>query len=868
MSGKEKILVVDDTAPVLRMLSTFLRAEGYQVLEAATGAECLELVRQEQPDLTLLDVVLPDLDGREVCRRIKAEPALAGSYVILFSALETDSRSQVSGLAAGADGYISQPISRQALLKHMEAVLRLQQTEKALRERTRELNERIAEQRRVDKALAWEASVHAALAELSRAIIQSASLEDIAVLVLENAKGLTNSKFGYVGYIDAESGYLVSPTMTRDVWNTCQVFDKDIVFKEFRGLWGWVLTQRTALLTNDPAQDARACGTPEGHIPIERFLSVPALIGGELVGQVAVANSKYDYGEPDLMLVERLAALYAVAVQQKRSEKALRLALANSQQRQAEVSALLAGARAVLSHHTFEGSARAIYEACRDLVGATAGYVSLATADGAANEVVFLDSAGQECSVDPDLPMPIRGLRAEAYRSGQPVYDNNFSTSAWLVYLPAGHTTLDNVLFAPLLLEGKVIGLLGLANKPGGFSDDDANLAAAFGELAAVAFLNSRMLEALETSENRFRSVVQSAHDAIITVDHKGKIAFWNPAAEAMFGYPPAEAIGRPLTSIMPERFRKRHQRRFEGIVTTGTSSIVGKSMEMVAQAQDGREFPVELCLSLWESSEGSFFTGVVHDITERKWAEEALRRSHDELETRVAERTAALIQAERLAIAGKLAASLAHEINNPLQSAIGCLDLAQEALADGEDAQQFLQVASEALERATRVLAGLRDLQRQSKVEKREPGDLRILLEKVLLLTQKQLETHAIRVQWEAEEQLPSIPLMPNAIQQVFLNLVLNAIDAMAGGGTLQVGMRRSVRGRRPGVSVEIRDDGVGMPPASVARLFDPFYSTKTEGLGLGLFISQNIVQQHGGQIDVQSQEEEGTTFTVWLPA
>jgi GAF domain-containing protein len=183
--------------------------------------------------------------------------------------------------------------------------------------------EDITERKRVEDALAWEASVHAAMAELSKALIRSVSLDDIAYLVLENARGLTGSRFGYVGYIDPESGYFISPTLTRDIWDICEVREKDIVFQEFRGLWGWVLEQRAPLVANEPADDPRASGTPQGHIPIERVLSVPALIGEELVGQISVANPDRDYTKQDLAVVEYLASLYALAVQEKRSEKAL-----------------------------------------------------------------------------------------------------------------------------------------------------------------------------------------------------------------------------------------------------------------------------------------------------------------------------------------------------------------------------------------------------------------------------------------------------------------------------------------------------------------------------------------------------------------
>jgi PAS domain S-box-containing protein len=171
-------------------------------------------------------------------------------------------------------------------------------------------------------------------------------------------------------------------------------------------------------------------------------------------------------------------------------------------QRQAEIAALFSSFQAILRYRKFNEAARSIFDACKSLIGATAGYVALLTADAQRNEVLFLDSGGLPCAVDPSLPMPVRGLRARAYRSGSVVYDNDFSRGDWTRFLPEGHLQLNNVLFSPLVLDGTALGLVGLANKPQGFTENDARMASAFGELAAVALQNSRAMEALEKSHD------------------------------------------------------------------------------------------------------------------------------------------------------------------------------------------------------------------------------------------------------------------------------------------------------------------------------------------------------------------------------
>jgi len=312
-------------------------------------------------------------------------------------------------------------------------------------------------------------------------------------------------------------------------------------------------------------------------------------------------------------------------------EEARRCA-AEAEQHRAEVSALLATARAILQHREFKDTARAIFDSCKELIGATAGYVALLSADGSTNDLVFLDSGGLPCSVDPTLPMPIRGLRAVAYRSNEVAWDNNFATSEWVNCLPDGHAKLDNVLFAPLVIEGKAVGLLGLANKPGGFTENDARVAAAFGELAAVALLNTRTLEFLKTSEERFRSVTETANDAIVSVDSTGRVVHWNPGAEQMFGYSAKEAEGRDVTFIMPERFHEPHKQAMQRVVSGGPTRIVGKTVELVGVRKGGDEFPVELSLATWKTNDGMFFTGIIRDITERKLAEEELRKSNQRI--------------------------------------------------------------------------------------------------------------------------------------------------------------------------------------------------------------------------------------------
>jgi len=191
--------------------------------------------------------------------------------------------------------------------------------------------------------------------------------------------------------------------------------------------------------------------------------------------------------------------------ERKKMEQDVSNSLEESKQSESEISALLKASRAVLQNKVFPDSARAIFDACKELIGATAGYVALLSDTGNENEVLFLDSGGFPCTVNPSLPMPIRGLRAEAYKSAKVAIENDFPQSQWQKFSPKGHVQLKNVLFAPLIIEQRVVGVIGLANKTGGFTKRDAEMAIAFGELASIALANSKLLAILEKNEKELK---------------------------------------------------------------------------------------------------------------------------------------------------------------------------------------------------------------------------------------------------------------------------------------------------------------------------------------------------------------------------
>jgi hypothetical protein len=183
-----------------------------------------------------------------------------------------------------------------------------------------------------------------------------------------------------------------------------------------------------------------------------------------------------------------------------------------------ELAAMRGAARAVLMHAGFENAARAIFDYCREITGAVSGYVALLSPDGAENELLFLEAGGLPCSVDPNLPMPIRGLREQCYREQRATYHNDFMQSHWIGFMPAGHVILRNVMFAPLILEGVAVGIIGLANKNGDFDDRDAEMATAFGEMAAIALQNSRSLDERNQAQEEQERLISELTQALTQV--------------------------------------------------------------------------------------------------------------------------------------------------------------------------------------------------------------------------------------------------------------------------------------------------------------------------------------------------------------
>jgi hypothetical protein len=363
-------------------------------------------------------------------------------------------------------------------------------------------------------------------------------------------------------------------------------------------------------------------------------------------------------------------------------------------------------------------------------------------------------------------------------------------------------------------------------------------------------------LAALRRSEATAQAILESASEGIILIDAGGRIMLVNAAALRMFGYEHRDLIGQPLETLLPDQTRGAHVGHRLAYFAEPRVRPMGIGLDLSGQRRDGTEFPVEISLSYVGTPDGVVAMAFITDITERKRAEAQLQRQRE-----------VLYQNEKLAALGTLAAGIAHEMNNPLgimTTRIEVMLLEAEEQRLPPQVREDLQVLHRAGQRVARIAASLRSFARQSAGD-RQSVELATIVNEALLLMTKPLAADNIQVRTTLDRTLPPIVGDVTALHQVLMNLLTNAREAMPEGGEIAI---ETTGAERSGwVRLRVTDTGTGIAPEEISKVFDPFYTTKRTGTGLGLSVTYGIVQEHGGTIDVRSQVGLGTTFTVDFP-
>ncbi|MBN1289450.1 MAG: PAS domain S-box protein [Actinobacteria bacterium] len=331
---------------------------------------------------------------------------------------------------------------------------------------------------------------------------------------------------------------------------------------------------------------------------------------------------------------ERLLVTCRDLTRWKKIESALHTVIKETNERREEISALLESTRLVLERKDFKSASKAVFDLCRKLIGAKVGFIALLGEEESDIEVLFMNPKSLISDSQQIAHMRIHELSASAYSSGKAVFINDYASTERGGDLPEPHLPVDNILVSPLVVDQKVAGVVALANKPGGFSKENTLMVSAFGEIISLALRNSRTLEMLQDSEQRFRSVAQNADEAVICIDSEIRIIFWNTAAEAIFGYAPEEILNKDLDTIIPERLHGDTLYPIMQLKGSGKLHNPGKTFELMGLAKNGNEFPIELTRSIWKVRDEFYYTIIVRDITERKEAEKALTESEDLFKT------------------------------------------------------------------------------------------------------------------------------------------------------------------------------------------------------------------------------------------
>ena len=363
---------------------------------------------------------------------------------------------------------------------------------------------------------------------------------------------------------------------------------------------------------------------------------------------------------------------------------------------------------------------------------------------------------------------------------------------------------------------------------------------------------------ALIERQARLSSILDTGPDAIVSIDEVGRIESFSSAAERLFGYSEDEILGQNVKILMPSPYREEHDGYLARYRRTGEKRIIGIGRIVVGQRRDGSTFPLELAVGEVWIGKRRLFTGFIRDITERQGAEQRLQDLQAEL-----------LHVSRLSAMGQMASALAHELNQPLTAIMNYVKAAARTMSalDGpqvEKAREWMEKATKQTARAGQIIRHLRDF-----IEKRESSrtyeNLNKVVEEAIALGLVGSADTNVKVHLELDPGVSSTLIDKIQIQQVLINLIRNAIEAMLDSSKRDLTIRTKADGDT--VEVGVSDTGPGLSEEVASRLFQPFVTTKEKGMGIGLTICQSIIEAHNGRIWATANHDRGVEFRFRLP-
>jgi PAS domain S-box-containing protein len=747
---KFALLAVDDTRDNLFLLEQLVAAylPDCELVTAKSAREALEHAGAREFDGALIDVQLPEIDGVEVCRRLKAGDNTRRLPIMLITAKESTPRLRSEGLAAGADDFVSRPIDNEELVARIRVMLRLKEAEKRSSQTRDELETRVCERttdlaaanQKLQREIAEREQAERRLCRSERELaVRNRIAEAFLILggdevfshVLDIVLETLESQHGMFGYMD-ETGNLVAPSMTHGAFEQCRMENKTFTFPPEawgKSIWGRAISERRILLANTPFK------VPPGHIPMNREISSPIVYQDRVIGLINVANKATDYDEHDVELL-RAICLYIAPVLHARLQRDR-----HEQQRHQAEDALKR------AHQELENRVR--------------------------ERTAELLNTNQQLETE----IAERKRAEQALRETNALLERVFATTQMsLAYMDTNMTFIR-------------------VNRA--YAEHDGHPPEYF------VGKNHFQLFPHEENEAIFRRVVRTGE--------------------------PVEFYAKPFTYAgNPER----------GI------SYWDWSLHPVKNTA-GRAEGLLLCLV---------------DVTQRVRAEARARQHQTEL-----------AHVSRLSTMGEMGSAIAHELNQPLcailASAQASLRLLKTAgTGDGPILGAIEQVAAQA-KRAGDIIRHLREFTRRRAFHRSTLQVAEVVREAAQFVA-AEARPHNVQIDLDIPDGLPPVVGDTIQIEQVLVNLMRNGIESMEATDEKHRRLDISVRSVQPDmIEVAVRDTGRGLPAGDQDRIFEPFFSTKAEGMGIGLAISRSIVEFHGGRLWATPAPGPGAIFHFVLP-
>ncbi|HHS97939.1 MAG TPA: GAF domain-containing protein [Chloroflexi bacterium] len=856
MPGQDKILVVDDDPEIHNLLRHALSPLQCEIISAYDLPEAVERLEETPCDLVILDLLLPGPNGMELLLYIR-ERELPVDVILLTA--HTSLETATDALRLGVYDYITKPFDPTALRTTVARAL---------------------EQRRLRTRLS-------AFHNLGQRLASALDTVQVAEALLETIAGGLKCDLCCLWMVDLARRRLhrLASRCPPDAPKPPQSLSLDTEV----GIIAAAARTGETIYIPDAREDSR-------RFPVENVRSafaVPLLVEGEVRAVLGVGSTRENaFGQEDRRFLDSLANQAAIAIERARlfeeaRQRACELDLLN---KAAQTFTATLDLREVLT--------RILRETCKLL---NAGAASVLLYDSETNRLTFTASSGPASDDLVGISIPAdSGIAGWVLQRKTPalVPDAQADPRFFKQIDALTGLTSRSLLAVPLICKGETIGVLEVVHEEANaFSEQQLSLLTSLAGSAAIAIANAQLhertshllAEARVLQEITLAAASTLDFDQVLTrtlqairrtlridylvfalpdesgehlVIHPSLVGFVAPSEEYL-QLPLEESVcGRVYTSGQPELVEDLAEGSHYFKETPGLRSLLAVPVQVegrvIAVLGAGSVHPGALTrsdLRMFEAIAAQL--GIVMENARLYEAERELRKLVEQSRTQ-------LVRNERLAATGRLAASLAHEINNPLQAIHNSLQLILTFPMEPDEQREYLQIAAEEVKQLMKLVARMLDFARRPRRNMR-PTQVNDLVERTLALCNKYLQHHRVAVQRNLAPDLPLVQASPDELSQVFLNLILNAVDAMPNGGSLSIATWLDENGR---VAISFTDTGHGVPQENLERIFEPFFTTKEGGTGLGLSVSRDVIQRHRGEITVQSIEGEGATFTVFLPA